>query len=84
MSKTNQFDFVTALRDEQACCSTHVFNVALNQQARLLQLHLTTLHISYNWPAGMSVTIKLIHVCKSCILPAAMFESVATELQACL
>ena len=39
---------VTATRDEQACCSTHVLNVALNQQACLLQLHPTTWHVGYN------------------------------------
>ena len=31
---------VTFSRDKQACCSTHSLNVALNQHACLLELHL--------------------------------------------
>ena len=66
---------VTASRDKQACYSTHVLNLALNQQACLLQLHPTP---------GTLVTIKLEQ--HSCLLdlhlPADVFESVATDLQA--
>ena len=63
---------VTASRDKQACCSAHALNNALNQQACLLHLHLTT---------GTSVTIKLDeHACLlEMHLPADMFELVTTD-----
>ena len=40
MSKTKEVMSVTASPDRQACCSTRILNVALNQLACLLELHL--------------------------------------------